>query len=421
MKKYVFITMNISGINGAEQYIYNKMNYLKANGYQVLVFSGRPGKILIDGFREHEELIHPALRFFPYYLSGYEYKKVVAWICSVIDIKAGDTCIVESSNVISALWGEVIAKKLGCRHLAIILTENRKYAQDKSVQDTRSFLEFKLQRHELSGIFDDSVSKMLGKKDLPFRPDMRVRAYCNNVVQDCEDRFSHLLNPSADYTLGSIGRLEKDYVPALMEQLMTYFASHSDKKYNLLLIGGCADKRKLKRIKKTFAKCSNVTLVMTGNLYPIPRTLVRKADLFISASGSSAVSYYENVPSVRVHHLTAEPLGIFGYDIGTAAHSAVPEKRSLHDCIDQIIKETLEISYIDDFEKTYYEKMHTEFARQLQFGEEQEIGGYYDALSVQNASRMYRWYRIVCRIFGVRFTYGLLECVRKLVRGSGGE
>ena len=146
MNKYIFFTMNISGINGAEQYIHNKMKYLEENGFQVFVFSGRPGNILIDGFRKFEKLIHPALRFYPSCLNKRTYKKVRKWIHSIVDFHPDDFVIIESSNVTSSLWGEAIANDYNCKHLEINLTEHHNY--DK---DMRDFLEFKLNRHELSG------------------------------------------------------------------------------------------------------------------------------------------------------------------------------------------------------------------------------------------------------------------------------
>lgn len=415
MNKYVFITMNIGGINGAEQYIYNKMNYLKQQGQQVFIFSGRPARILIDGFREYEPLINPALRFYPYCLSKREYAKTMAWIKSVVDVKAGDRCIVESSNVTSALWGELVAKELGCRHLAIIMQEHHNYSQTM-----RDFLAFKLERHELSGIMDDSVGKMLKDPTIPLRPDMRVRAYCNNVVQDCADEISKQLDPNADYTIGSIGRMEKEYVLPFVDALAAYFQIHSDKRYNLLMIGGCADKSRLKRIVESIERCGNVNLVLTGQLYPIPRHLVRQADVFISAAGSSTVSYYQQVPTIRIHHINAAPLGIIGYDymLGGSKTPDPLTDRTLTDCVDQILNRTVKITYVENYEKAYYETMHAEFARHLHFGEEQKTPTFYDTASIRYTALIYRACSIVCRSFGVKITYGILEFLRKLMRGT---
>ena len=414
MKKYVFITMNISGINGAEQYIYNKMNFARQQGYETFIFSGRPGKILIDGFRPYEKLIHTALRFYPYCLSKKELCETLSWILSVIDAKDGDECIVESSNVTSALWGELIARELGCKHLPIIMQEHHAYSQSM-----RDYLRFKYDRHELSGIFDNSVQDMLKDPSIPLRPDTRARAYCNNVVQTCPDHYSQQFDPQADYTFGSIGRLEKTYVETLITALAAYFKAHSDKRYNLLLIGGSSDKSRLTWIRSQLAACGNVTLVNTGNLYPISRELIGKVDVFVSAAGSAIVPYYEGIPSIRIHHTTADVIGIIGYDYmpGADVSKVVPKAKTIAECIDLVLSGTLPITYDKTIMAEYDQNMFAEFSRQLLFGEESVSGEYYNVLQVQYPDLKYRLCGIVCRTIGVKTTFGMLERVRKLVRG----
>ena len=81
----------------------------------------------------------------------------------------------------------------------------------------KAFLRFKYERHELAGIVEDSVRKMLDDESIELRDDTRISAYCNNVIEECDDRISVLLDPSADYTLASIGRLTKPCVPTIVQ------------------------------------------------------------------------------------------------------------------------------------------------------------------------------------------------------------
>lgn len=414
MKKYVFITMNISGINGAEQYIYNKVTYLEQQGYAVYVFSGRPGEVLIPKFREYEHLTRPALRFYPSCLNKKERMSVLDWMCQVIGLRPGEECVIESSNVTASLWGEMLAEKLDCKHLIINLTEN-----PNCDLGMRRFLEFKMNRHELSGIFDHSVSTMLKQPDLPLRPDMRVRAYCSNVVQDVQDDFSQLFNKDADLTIGSLGRLEKEYVPRLVEQLVAYFNASAHMSFNLLMIGGCADKNRLSWIKSQFSACKNVTLILTGAMYPISRSLIKQADLFISASGSASATYYEKIPTISIDHVSAEPKGIIGYDY--ELRIGVPQvplhKRSLTDCITEVAQKTVQITYLEDPYGEYNRKMRAEFERELTFGEESQEHAYYDAQSIRYTAAVYRLCTVVCHVLNSKITYAILEMIRKAVRG----
>ncbi len=414
MKKYIFFTMNIGGINGAEQYIYNKMNYLQKIGYEVFIFSARPEKIMIDGFNKYADLVNPVMRFYPSAINKKERNSAVKWILSVIDANEDDSFIIESSNITSSLWGELIAKELKAKHLVVIMQEKHNYNSAM-----REFLEFKLKQHELSGIFDDSVQKMLLRPEIELRPDMRVKAFCNNSVQDCEDQFSSLLNKDADITIGSIGRLEKPYVLPLIKELKKYCNRHFDKSFNLLLIGGCADKRKLKLIKDEISQCNNVKLLITNQIYPIPKKLLVNVDVFVSASGSSAVSYYSNIPTIRIHHFTAEPIGIIGCDfpIVKVPSSEYRSDKTLEEYLERILESKVEISYIDNFEEFYYERMHNEFERQLKFAEDIKDRLYYNILQVNYTDFKYVLCSLVCKTIGVKNTYRCLEIIRKVVRG----
>lgn len=413
MKKYIFFTMNIGGINGAEQYIYNKMNYLQKIGYEVFIFSARPEKIMIDGFNKYADLVNPVMRFYPSAINKKERNSAVKWILSVIDANEDDSFIIESSNITSSLWGELIAKELKAKHLVVIMQEKHNYSKDM-----RDFLKFKYNQHELSGIFDESVSQILAKPDLPFREDIRVRAYCTNVIQECEDRFSELLLKDAEATIGSIGRLEKDYVKPMLIKFSEIFKANPDKKYNLVLIGDSADKREIAKIKEIIGECGNVNLIITGYLYPIPASLINNIDCFASAAGSASASYYGNRPSVRIHHITAEPIGIVGYDYMPGDKvGEVLKDRDLTDCINMMLYSDIEIKYTENFEKDFYEKMYAEFERHLKFGDETENRNYYNILKIKYSDLKYKLCTGVCRIFGVGTAYSILEVIRKLVRG----
>lgn len=66
MRTYNFIIRRICNITGAQQYVYNKTRYLKSQGWRVLIFSSLQGEILIDDFKEYENLmVQEGARLFP--------------------------------------------------------------------------------------------------------------------------------------------------------------------------------------------------------------------------------------------------------------------------------------------------------------------------------------------------------------------
>lgn len=412
MKKYVFFTMNIGGINGAEQYIFNKINYLKIHGYQVYVFSGRKSEILIHGFDPYIRLINPIFRFYPSFLNQHEREKSISWILQELDVQKDDIFIVESSNSIDALWGELIAERLHCRHFAYILHEHF-----RSSEAIKQFFLFKVLRHELAGIVDDSVQQMLGS--LAPQPDSysRIKAFCNNVVQECQDQFSIQLNEAADYNIGSIGRLEKDYVMPFIMNLCSYFSNNSDRHYNLVLIGGCTDKRQLNNIKNELGKCQNVHLILTGALYPVPKSLVQNMHVFISAAGSASATYYANCPSIKLDYNTGKPMGLYGYDITLNDLKKRPDKNiSLEQYLDSVLIDHVQIKYQENYDEWYSNRMKEEFDRHIAIATEPINSEYYDVISIKHATLPYKLCSIICHVFGSKVAYRILESIRIMVR-----
>lgn len=412
MKKYVFVTMNIGGINGAEQYVLNKYNYLKDMGYQVYIFSGKESKILIRAFEPFAKLIHPALRFYPSYLNKKAMEALLKWVNTEIDRREDDSFIVESTCIIAALWGEIFAKELRCRHFAYILSENF-----KCPDAIKQFLLFKVSRHELAGILYDSVNKMLGDLAPAAREDMRIRAFCSNTVQQCDDPFSPLLDDQASISIGSIGRLEKNYVLPMLEELCQWFQAHSEQRINLVLIGGCANKHRLAQIKEMISAHANVHLVLTDTVYPIPRTLVRKITLFISAAGSSRATYDAGRPTIKVDFTTGKAQGLLGYDYNPTEKTNIREHEyGISAYLDMIISGQAAIRYDEDAEASFARLMKTEFERHLEIANTEYTSEYYDTGHIQYADLKYRLCYYISRVFGVRAAYCVVDHARRKTR-----
>lgn len=375
MKTYVFISRRICEIGGAEQYLYNKSRYLESTGWRVYIFSGRRGRILINGFEKYEKDIYPALSYAPECYSKREVRKTIEAIAERVGDCGGDPCIVESDGVNRAVWGEMIARRLGAKHLAFILQENHGYDAD-----VKSFLRFKYDRHELAGITPQSIGQMLEGDGIEPRDDTKISAYCNNVVEDCEDRVSALLDPNADHVFGSLGRLEKPCVPAILDGFKAYFAAHADERFELVLIGGASVEARERQIREEMEAVGNVRLLITGNMYPLPRTLLDRIEVFVSTAGSASATYRAHRPTVRVHPVTGEPVGVIGLDFELRDRSMydVALELSIPDCIERALREKDRIAFNDDLGEDYYRQMHSEYERQLAIAERTEPGTYYD-------------------------------------------
>ena len=379
MKTYVFITRCICGIGGAEQYIYNKVKYLESQGWRVLVFSGRHGEILIHEFERFTPLIIPTLEWCPECYSNKEVQEVIQRITAEVGDCNGDACIIESNSVIRAVWAELVAERLHARHLAIILQEKHAYSAD-----IKRFLRFKYDRHELAGITVISVKQMLADDQLETRDDTRIVAYCNNVIVDCDDRCSPLLNKNADYTFASIGRLEKPCVLPIVYGFRSYFQSHPSQQFNLVMIGSSPVKNRADQIREVLQTCNNVNLVFTGNVYPIPHSFVENVDVFVSTAGSSNATYRVGRPTVKVHPVTGEPIGVIGLDFDMKEKSMYDSTAgmTIEDCISRALSNANDIVYNYSFDDAYNDHMSEEFDRQISFADIAPANEYYDKSSL---------------------------------------
>lgn len=363
MKTYIFVIRRITYISGAIQYVFNKAKYLESRGWRVLIFSALHGPLYVEQLRKYKDSIYPQLYLTPNCFSKKEINKVLNKILLEVGDCKGGQCIVESDAVQRAVWGELIASRLNCRHLCLFVRERHIYYN----HGIRKYLKFKYDRHELAGITNDSICQMFDDKSIVKRDDTRFSAYCNNVIEPCEDSYSSQLREDADYTLGSLGRLEKPCVPKIVTGIKAFISKNPNKFFNVVFIGGSILKERVEYIKGIFGNCSNVKLLMTGNMYPIPTSFAKKIDVFVSTAGSASATYNLGIPTVRVNPATGSPLGVVGLDF-------MPGEKSMFDTSQMTIEECIENALLHKDEivfstnnTDFYKRMNAEFDRQLSF------------------------------------------------------
>ena len=350
------------------------MNYLESHGWRVLIFSSMHGNILIEGLKKYERLIIPSLYMSPSCYRKKEVKRTITRIINEIGSCNPDDCIIESDITQRAVWGELIASQLQCRHLCMLVQEkyNKKAEPD-------SLLQFKYDRHELACISKTTVQQLFGEDEDTVRSDARFIAYCNNVIQGTTDNYSTLINPNADFTFGSLGRLDKPCVPFIVEAFCRYAQKHPNKTFNVIMIGGSLVKGKEGQVRKVFSKCSNVHLVLTGNVYPIPLSFAQKFDVFVSTAGAAMATYYSGIPTVKVNPITGDSVGVIGLDYMRSERNMYKsmDNTTIEDSINNALNNKERIIFEGARNDEYEERMRVEFQRQLTFVDYTNLMEYY--------------------------------------------
>lgn len=360
MKKYIFVIMTICDIGGSEQYVYNKINYLKKLGYQTYIISAFKREIQIDAFKDYKEGIIPAVMYSPSFFTKKERNRTLNRIIDLIGGGA-DECIVESDGIDEALWGEMLAERIHARHFIFNVQEIHNYTESQI-----DFLRFKHSRKELAGITLGSIGSMLKDSSIIPTPEMRFTAPCTNVVADCLSKHISLLKGNARLTIGSIGRLEKEFLIPILHEIKDFVSKNPQDLFNVVLIGGTRQPRVIKQINRIFINTTNVNLIITGFLYPIPLSLLNKIDIFVSTAGSANVSYKAHRPTIKVHPVSGKIAGIMGngFDAINSSMFDVSDLR-LEDCICDIEQNKLQIEYPISCKEVEDKQMAQEFDREL--------------------------------------------------------
>lgn len=297
MKKYFFLTNSIRNIGGSQLYISRKVEYLKKQGWEVEVYYTDYGPIMIDNLKpflaNHLQELAVPLNL----VSEKQKKRVLE------SFTPGEQTIIESHLVGFSIWGEYIAKYIGAKHIAYFLCE-RFPVLTSGISD---FLKFKLKQNLLYGITSKSIPALF-RENFDGTPYGLLAVGCYAGIGGVDSRIDQL--PKADYTILSLGRTDKPYVPNMLLSIKDFAESNKEYRINLIVIG---DSPSSNRILETLASVSNVHVLMMGNLSPLPQNVFTLSDVAIATAGCVKITSENDVPTIVTDGNDCEGIGIYGY------------------------------------------------------------------------------------------------------------
>lgn len=307
MKHYIILTPSISNMGGSEMYTSNKSQYLQKTGWDVRVFYANPkGDIKIDNLRQFKQNCIPEIGFGISYICKKRRNAIVSHICD--GISPSDETIVESHVMEMAYWGELIAKHCRAKNILNCMEERIKPFSDNEA----AFVEFKLRRMEILNASVKSFHRYFNdryKDEYSNYTHKFNKVFCSNVIAEDDDTLNL---PTDGQSIMSIGRLDKPYIMPMFEEVKKFATHNTDKKYNVLVIGGSPDGSVENEIKNLFAGVDNITLFMYGYVFPVPRNLINKADVGIATANSILVTADQGIPTIAIDIQDFLPMGIFG-------------------------------------------------------------------------------------------------------------
>ena len=318
----------------------------------------------IEDLKEYKPYIRKEFQIFPFAYSFKHRKQLIDNVITLSSAYNPHKIVLESNSLRLSLWGELIAQQLHAKHLLYTL-EEKPMIKGKGLLD---FLQFKYRRRELVGIAKESLQ-------LLFAPYFKIStnesyflpAYCTNPIEDIECSWLRDI-PDADFCLASFGRLEKPYLQTVLTDMEEFISSHPSKTFNLIFIGGERTGFSVQnQIKRIFSKYSNVYVLITGFLFPVPLSLIRKANVFLSSAGSASATNQLGIPTISYDTLDKQPIGIMSKTTKHSLYRDSEPKVKGYDLLQDIL---IEKKY--EFTSVPFVKRESDFSLHMDFLEKSE-------------------------------------------------
>lgn len=304
-RTYVLICGFSNVVAGGPIYHRNKLKYLEERGWRTVVISiGKAFNVRINGLEKYEGTGVSFLHYLPGEFSKSQFERKLDVLQSFIPSDASDI-IIETGTCFSAYWGEALAARLKAKHCFWFIDEHF----DSINKDNIGFYKFKYDRGELACIDKNAMYRLFKPYyDIPLEKCFSLDFECSNVVEDINHPFTTLI-PKCDYNIGMIGRLEKGFVPVIIDGVKEFANQNSDKTIALVLFGGAFVATTVEEIKNNVSDVPNINLLISDYIFPLPLKALQKCDIFFSGAGSSWVTSRLLIPTVRMDVASFEPVG----------------------------------------------------------------------------------------------------------------
>ena len=230
---YIFFTNSMGGISGGSTYVRNKLVHLRNLGWKVQIFDSTGftnAAIVIEELKEFGDNRYKELFFNPYWLNKSRREKIIGDI--IKKIGKDETIVIESNNVAMSIWGEIIASRIGAKHLIYLLSEKLTISDETLYK----YYKYKSSRGELFSIGVRAYRNLMQKFENVTDADehywsARINVPIEDVRCECLDNID-----KADFNIGHFGR-QKGYFHYMFENVAGFARKHNNEKVNFLVLG----------------------------------------------------------------------------------------------------------------------------------------------------------------------------------------
>jgi hypothetical protein len=112
----------------------------------------------------------------------------------------------------------------------------------------------------------------------------------------------------------------KPFVEPMLRDVCAFAATHPDKTFQIVLFGGSPDAGDIEKVYAAVKDTPNVSIYVTGPIFPVPKHLLDKMDVFISSAGAARTSADAGYITITIDANDFEPIGVLGYTTNDNVH-----------------------------------------------------------------------------------------------------
>lgn len=321
--KYVILTYQMAGFTGAPSYINNKVRWLKERGVDTVVFDNYGGlfinkEIVLEYLLPYKNNRMLELFFPPSYFTKRQRTRIIERL--LMAVGDAEDCVVESNSPRLALWGELLAERLGAKHLILNVGEQLSIHNNEEF----GFLDFKLNRHELFTIKPQTIINMFKGYRTISDDEAQNAFFAASMGVKAEDVPMAELDdlPEAKYIILSFGRY-KPYFDNMVKGVVEFSEKHSEDSVNFLIMGDVALPP---QTEKMLESAPNLFVKFIPSKRPVPKAVFDYSDVVIATAGCANLSYKTGAKTISMDVNTCLPLGVMGYTTIDSVYSSIKEQ-----------------------------------------------------------------------------------------------
>ena len=327
------------GIGGAQFYVLRRIAHLHSTGQKTFLIIGKDNFQTPIDRKEIQIYRDSRISDYSFDYSIDEQKDIVNKIVEFLG--CADSAIVESTDPLSATWGELCAEKIGCKHILYSLIEPPLY---KGLQNKHlySLIQFKYKQGNLIGLSSKSLVKILGH-EISLEDNRYVNiSFDSNEIVAMDEIEAKNLSDERTFVIGTISRLEKAYVQVLIEEVISLAEISPTIKFHLIIIGDSIDASIKNNLESRYSahkiKLCNVRIKFLGYLHPIHDSFFKNLDVFVGMGTSAISSISQKCATIVVDPYLNLSSGVLGLDTQNFAYSENGKQYKIHESLKYLLK-----------------------------------------------------------------------------------